>query len=185
MVFRLLRRGDSQTAKAQIDAGWTARLHGLGRAIDEYGTVMRDVAITTTGHDIWITGYEWRDSRYRSEWISITLRVEDHAAEYVSAAPTGVQDQSLLWGTSKRVVPWIQRLRALGHILEESRPVPKDVVILEVDDGFVVQGLCATQNPHDPWGVITLEIDGSTIAATIQRLQPAKRVRVMRLRQLA
>lgn len=43
-------------------------------------------------------------------------------------------------GISLREVPWALRMWALGSILDRTSEALRDVLLLEVEDGFVVQG---------------------------------------------
>lgn len=185
MVFRLLKRADSAVSGPSFEAGWAGRLHGVGRALDTYDSVLRDLAITSAGHDIWISGFEHRPGMYRSTWAPVTFRVENYGNEY---AVVGAASQRPRLEGGSAINPsenWIMRLRALGVMLDQSTPPPRDIVILDVGGGFVVQGLVPSKrDPLDHWETVTREIDAEVIASSIRHLPPVGKVRVMRLRTL-
>jgi len=185
MVFRLLKRADAAVAGPSFEAGWAGRLHGIGRALDEYETVLRDLAIASAGHDIWVSAFEYRPGMYRSTWAPVTFRVENYGNEYTVIGAASQRPRAAGWSALNPSELWIMRFRALGVMLDQSSPPPRDAVILDVGGGFVVQGLIPSKrDQHDHWETVTREIDAETIAATIRLLSPVGKVRVMRLRTL-
>jgi hypothetical protein len=181
-----LKRADAALTGASFDTGWAGRLHAIGRAIDEYDTLLRDIAVASTGYDIWISAFAYRGGMYRSIWAPVTLRVEDHAREFVNLErPTAPRPRPAGWSALKPPEPWVTRFRALGVILDQSPTPPRDVVILDVGGGFVVQGLFpASPESGERWEMMTREIDATTIAAATRNLPAVAKVRVMRLRTL-
>lgn len=195
MVFRLLRRGDTSRLATHREAGWTGRFHGVARALDLHDMALRDVAIASAGSDVWVSALEFRGAKYRSTWAPVTYRIEDVTDEYVAVETTPRQRlRPADWTTVVRPDPWAERLRAVGALLDRSATPPRDVVVLEIEDGFVVQGLVATIPPtaskgdadsNAQWVTETREIDAKTIEATIRDLPPVANVRLMRLQALA
>jgi hypothetical protein len=186
VVFRLLKRADSALTGASFETGWTGRLHGVGRALDEYDTLLRDVAVASAGYDIWVSAFEYRGGMYHSIWAHVTFRVEDHASEFVHLEPNPApRARPAGWSALKPPEPWLTRFRALGVILDQAPTPPRDVVILDVGGGFVVQGLFPTPpESGEHWGTVTREIDAATIAGVARTLPVVPKVRVMRLRKL-
>jgi hypothetical protein len=186
VVFRLLKRADAAFSGPSFERGWTGRLHGIGRALDDHDTILRDVAIASAGYDIWVSAFEYRGGMYHSIWASVTFRLEDHANEYVAvdAVPTP-RARPAGWSALKPPEPWVNRFRALGLILDQSPTPPRDIVILDVGGGFVVQGLIpAAPGSDERWETLTREIDATAIAATMRVLPAVAKGRVMRLRAL-
>ena len=186
VVFRLLKRADAALSGPSFEGGWTGRLHGIGRALDERDAIVRDIAIATAGYDTWLSAFEYRGGMYHSAWASVTFRVEDHATAYVAVdlAPLP-RVRPAGWSALTPPEPWVTRLRALGLIMDQSASPPRDLVILDVGGGFVVQALVATgETSGERWANLTREIDAVTIAAAVRDLPPVAKVRVMRLRPL-
>jgi hypothetical protein len=186
VVFRLLKRADAAISSPSFEGGWIGRLHGIGRALDDYDTILRDLAIASAGYDTWVSAFEYRGGMYRSSWAPVTFRVEDHSAEYVAVDTNRVpRPRPAGWSALKPPEPWVTRLRAIGLILDQSPSPPRDVVILDVGGGFVLQGLVpAAPGGGEHWETLTREIDAKAIAATTRVLPPVAKVRVMRLRAL-
>lgn len=186
MVFRLLKRADSALTGSSFETGWTGRLHAIGRALDEYDTLLRDVAVSSAGYDTWISAFEYRGGMYHSLWAPVTLRVEDHASEFVQLdANPAPRARPAGWSALKPPEPWLNRFRALGVMLDQAPTPPRDVVILDVGGGFVVQGLFpAPSESGEQWETVTREIDAATITGVIRSLPAVPKVRVMRLRKL-
>jgi hypothetical protein len=186
VVFRLLKRAESESGGPAFEVGWTGRLHALGLALDEYDSPLRDLAIMTMGYDTWVTALGYQGGMYHSVWAPVTLRVEDHAAEYVAPPPSRDRtNRPLGWSVVKPTEPWAQRLRALGVLLDRSPSPLRDVVLLDIDGGFVAQGLILAQSADgEVWVSTTGEVTAKEISATARELPPASKVRVMRLRKL-
>jgi hypothetical protein len=184
--MRLLKRAESAPSGPVFEVGWTGRLHALGRALDEFGSPLRDLAIMTSGHDTWITALGYSGVIHHAVWAPLTLRVEDHAAEYVAAESERAEGpRSLGWSVVNPTAPWVTRLRALGVLLDRSPSPLRDVVLLGVDGGFVVQGLTpSTSADGESWVSTTREVSAKEIAAVNQSLPTAAKVRVMRLREM-
>ncbi|MEA2510779.1 MAG: hypothetical protein QOF01_2740 [Thermomicrobiales bacterium] len=186
MVFRLLKRIESPRESPLFESGWTGRLHALGRALDEYGVPLRDLAVATAGYDTWVTVLAYQGGMYRGVWMPLTLRVEDHAAEYMTAEPDRVERPPPVgWPALKPTMPWSRRLRALGLLLDRSPSQLRDLLILDLDGGFVVQGLIQSQsNGHESWVGTTREVTADEIAETARELPVTAKFRIMRLRKL-
>jgi hypothetical protein len=186
VVFRLLKRHESPADAPAFEEGWTGRLHAVGRALDEYDSPFRDLAIVTTGHDVWITALGYHTGRYHAAWAPLTLWVEDDDTQYVTAEPIQIErPRPAGWSVVKETVPWTTRLRALGVLLDRLPSPLRDVVVLDVDGGFVVQGRTRSASAEgETWVGATHEVTAREIAAVNREVSPAVKVRVVRLRQV-
>ncbi len=187
VVFRLLKRSDSQADQPGFETGWTGRLHAVGRTLDEYDAPLRDLAIMSTGYDTWITALTYFGTGlYHAGWRPITLRIEDHSVEYVAAESNRPRPtRPVGWTVVKLAAPWAVRLRALGCLLDRATPPPPDLHVLDIDGGFVIQALIPiAPRGGDHWASVTREITANQITAASQGLPVANKVRVMRLRSL-
>lgn len=133
------------------------------RAALIYGVVL---AILTMGYDTWVTALGYRGGMYHGVWAPVTPRVEDHAAEYVAAPNRVGGTRPFGWSVVKPAEPWMKRPRALGVLLDRSPSPLRDVLLRDVDGGFVAEGLVLSQTADgEAWVGTTREVTATEIAA--------------------
>ena len=130
---------------------WTRRLTVIGRTLDALGRQVADVAISVIDDRGFVSGLEWRDATLYGAWVPLDLQIDTTRAPAtgpLSGAP-GV---------------WTFRLGAVGKLLDREEAPLRDVCILDVEGGLIVQVLVATRiDDRLTWQLRTREVSNESI----------------------
>jgi hypothetical protein len=131
---------------------WTRRLTIVGRTLDARGCQVTDIAICLIDEESLLSGLEWRDGTFYGGWAPIDLKIDTTRAPVTS--PLG--------GSPGH---WTFRLGAVGKMLDREQAPLRDVCVLDVDGGLIVQALVATRTGDRlTWHLRTREVANETIA---------------------
>lgn len=148
------------------EAGWAVRLHAIGRALDRAGTTLQSLAVAMASDTTLISALAFRESLFsRPTWIPVTFQI----AHDGSIVPVASSEGSIAHlSSSVPGKPWTETLVALGLLLDQRPPLYGDLLILEVDGGFVVQGLRPSASDERPGQVlVSWEFTNGELAAVI------------------
>jgi len=77
-----------------------------------------------------------------------------------------------------RARTWTERLRALGSLLDQRAEPMRDVCVLDVGGGFVVQSLVpASTDPAGSWALASREYSEVEVGQAVDALETAGRPR--------
>ncbi len=145
------------------------RLHAIGRALDRSGATLQSLAFAMTAGTTLISALAFRESLFgRSTWVPITFQI----ARDGQIVPVARSAESIAHlSSSVPGQPWTETLVALGVLLDQRPPLYGDLLILEVDGGFVVQGLRPSESDERPDQVlVSWEFTHDELAAVIASL---------------
>ncbi len=113
---------------------WEARLHGIGRALDEQPEPLRDLAVSWTPSHTFVMGLTRHSSIYQGGWGSFTYRVGDEAHDHCATVGSRRDCGHGLAGER-----WAMWLRAVGLLLDRKPGHIHALSLLEVAGGVVVE----------------------------------------------
>jgi hypothetical protein len=178
------RREPATGAEPIVETGWTGRLHAIGRLLDAHRAPLRDVALTTTGTRGWLVALAYQDNLYYGAWRPISLTIAEDPTG--PSAPAAVPNRPEQPGRparpagahTVRPVTWAPRLRAVGALLDRSELPLRDVCLLEVEGGFVVQALAPSfVDGNAVWTLTSREFAATDLTAVKATLRDPSAVR--------
>lgn len=135
------------------ESGWAVRLYAIGRALDRFGAALESLALAMAGDTALVSALAFRESLFsRPNWVPVTFQI----ARDGSIVPVASSEESIanLSRNAAPGQPWTDTLVALGMLLDQRPPLDGDLLILEVDGGFVVQGFRPVASDEQPGFVL-------------------------------
>ncbi len=147
--------------------GWAVRLHAIGRALDRASLTLQDIAIAMAGEWTLISALAFRESQFgQPSWVPVTLQIATDGQ--VAPLPSDGAGSAGLLGSVEPARPWTETLVALGMLLDQRAPLYGDLLILEVEGGFVVQGFQPDESDEHPGlKLVSWELTDDEIAAVL------------------
>ena len=131
------------------------RLAAIDGVLDGRGKELADVAISVVDDRGYVSALELRDGYAYVGWFPRDLQVESQSGHGDGAVPG-----------PGRPGAWEDRLRVIGRLLDREPVPPRDVCVLEVNDGVVVAGLSpVADGDRLVWRLGSREFAADAIAA--------------------
>lgn len=141
---------------------YEARLGAIGEALDAHPEPLRDLAISLTSERSFISVLARHSSLYQGGWASVTYRIEE-LADGPGAAESARQPLHARAGGS-----WTMWLGAVGLLLDEFRDEARDVRLLEVEGGAVVDlTVRSPDSEAGAWSSVSREFTSSQVQAAM------------------
>lgn len=153
---------------------WAVRLHAIGRALDRAGLALQDIAVAMAEDLTLISALAFRESQFgQPSWVPVTLQIATDGQ--VVPLPSDGAVSAGLFGSVDPARPWTETLVALGMLLDQRAPLYGDLLILEVEGGFVVQGFQPDANDEHPGlKLVSWEVTDDEIAAVLASCQDGR-----------
>lgn len=167
------RKAPSPSTSVQ-ESGWAVRLHAIGRALDRASLTLQDVAVAMAGDQTLISALAFRESQFgQPSWVPVTLQIAPDG-QVVPVPNDGAVSAGLL-GSVEPVRSWTETLVALGMRLDQRAPLYGDLLILQVEGGFVVQGFQPDESDEHPGlTLVSWEVTDDEIAAVLASCQDGR-----------
>lgn len=144
--------GSPETAP---EPSWAKRLEEVGRSLDAYGALLQNIAVVVALERVMVSAHGWRTSLYHSGRTLLTLVIDRGRTMPLDrwASSAGLPEpSSSAYDTSSMtrqhgtagtpdLLSSARRLRAVGVLLDRESRVLRDILVLEVGEGFIAQGL--------------------------------------------
>jgi hypothetical protein len=128
----------------------------VGRTLDFRANQVVDVTVALIDDEAQVSGLEWRDATLYGAWARFDLRIDTTRPPMTGplGGPPGV---------------WTFRLGGIGKLLDKETEPMRDVSVLEVEGGFIVQMIVPAED-QDPrtWCLKSREIPNEALGEANQ-----------------
>lgn len=145
-----------------------SRLAAIGRAMDQTGTHMQDIALSIAGDDVFLVALILHSHLQRTGWSSVTYRVVEHVE---IPAPRGLLGS---FGTRGEQTdgapapgPWEVKLAALGALVDKEAPALVDLSLIDLNSGFYFNGIAPAADSERASRIVQRGFTAEELAAAV------------------